>query len=124
MLWLGKTCHIQCMVCSSSQQDFHCCIRLHFLLLHFFLGFLFGYEDELACITDFTPNDPDSDDVEDDDWGDDDWDDDEAWSVDDNNDTENFLRYKRDIPSYRDPSGKCLWGILRDLNNTDHETIR
>jgi len=87
-------------------------------------GFLFGYEDELACITDFTPSDPDSDDVEDDDWGDDDWDDDDAWSVDDNSETENFLRYKRDIPSYRDPSGKCLWGILRDLNNTDHETIR
>jgi len=26
-------------------------------------GFLFGYEDELACITDFTPSVPDSDDV-------------------------------------------------------------
>ena len=24
----------------------------------------------------------------------------------------------------RDASGACLWGILRDLNNTEHETVR
>jgi len=33
-------------------------------------------------------------------------------------------RRKREIPSYRDASGACLWGILRDLNNTEHETVR
>lgn len=91
-------------------------------------GFLFGYEDELACITDFNPTKEKTDiseaDQEDDDWGDDDWDD-EDWNFnDENNESDQILRLKRDIPSYRDPSGKCLWGILRDLNNTEHETIR
>eukprot|EP00092_Neocalanus_flemingeri_P048985 GFUD01056149.1.p1 GENE.GFUD01056149.1~~GFUD01056149.1.p1 ORF type:complete len:220 (+),score=51.70 GFUD01056149.1:438-1097(+) len=87
-------------------------------------GFLFGYEDELACITEFgtnTQGTETTDDWENDDWDDDDWDDEETdW----NNEEDELLRLKRDIPSYRDPSGKCLWGILRDLNNTEHETIR
>jgi len=87
-------------------------------------GFLFGYEDELACITEFSPIQQetikeDDTDQEDDDWINDDWDDDE-WD----DEADEMLRFKRDIPSYRDPTGKCLWGILRDLNNTEHETIR
>ena len=44
-------------------------------------GFLFGYEDELACITDFSPiqqeTDTDDEDQENTNWGDDDWDDDD-----------------------------------------------
>jgi len=88
-------------------------------------GFLFGYEDELACITEFGTNKQKTNDNSyDDDWDNDDWDDDD-WEDDDWIKTEEELpRNKRDIPSYRDPSGKCLWGILRDLNNTEHETIR
>jgi len=82
-------------------------------------GFLFGYEDELACITDplgpiLGVGDDDDDDDDDDSWGDD-WDDEEGWRR---------RRRKREIPSYRDASGACLWGILRDLNNTEHETVR
>ena len=78
----------------------------------------------MACITEFSPiqeetvKDDDTD-QEDDDWINDDWDDD-AWD----DEADEMLRFKRDIPSYRDSSGKCLWGILRDLNNTEHETIR
>ena len=57
-------------------------------------GFLFGYEDELACITD--PLGPilgvgDDDEDDDDSWGDD-WDDEEGWRR---------RRRKREIPSYR-----------------------
>ena len=56
-------------------------------------GFLFGYEDELACITD--PLGPilgvGDDDEDEDSWGDD-WDDEEGWRR---------RRRKRDIPSYR-----------------------
>ena len=56
-------------------------------------GFLFGYEDELACITD--PLGPilgvGDDDDDEDSWGDD-WDDEEGWRR---------RRRKRDIPSYR-----------------------
>ena len=33
-------------------------------------------------------------------------------------------RRRRSVPNYRDPSGKCMWGVLRDLNNTEHETVR
>merc|ERR1712012_835220 len=82
-------------------------------------GFFFGYEDELACITDplgpiLGVGDDDEDDDDDDSWGDD-WDDEEGWRR---------RRRKREIPSYRDASGACLWGILRDLNNTEHETVR
>jgi hypothetical protein len=78
----------------------------------------------LACITEFSPIQQetikeDDTDQEDDDWINDDWDDDE-WD----DEADESPRFKRDIPSYRDPSGKCLWGILRDLNNTEHETIR
>ena len=91
-------------------------------------GFLFGYEDELACITDFSPiqqeTDTDDEDQENTDWGDDDWDDDDWGDGDVNDEANETPRSKREIPSYRDPSGKCLWGILRDLNNTEHETIR
>ena len=60
-------------------------------------GFLFGYEDELACITD--PLGPilgvgdDDDDEDEDSWGDD-WDDEEGWR-------RRRRRRKRDIPSYR-----------------------
>ena len=84
----------------------------------------------MACITEFSPiqqetvRDDDDDNQANDDWNDDDWDEDE-WNEDEWNDkAEETPRFKRDIPSYRDPSGKCLWGILRDLNNTEHETIR
>ena len=55
-------------------------------------GFLFGYEDELACITDpLGPILGVGDDDEDESWGDD-WDDEEGWRR---------RRRKRDIPSYR-----------------------
>ena len=33
-------------------------------------------------------------------------------------------RKKRSVPNYRDETGKCMWGMLRDLNNTEHETVR
>ena len=82
----------------------------------------------MACITDFSPiqqeTDTDHEDQENTDWGDDDWDDDDWGDVDLNYEANETPRSKREIPSYRDPSGKCLWGILRDLNNTEHETIR
>ena len=68
-------------------------------------GFLFGYEDELACLGSSVHNDQPTEMEEDDDW-------------------DNWDRRKRSVPNYRDPSGKCLWGILRDLNNTEHETVR
>ena len=82
----------------------------------------------MACVTEFssiqqeTVKDDDGNQVND--WNDDDWDDDD-WNDEVCIDkAEEMPRFKRDIPSYRDPSGKCLWGILRDLNNTEHETIR
>ena len=93
-------------------QDWQICIS----------GFLFGYEDELACITESAPITKET--VTDDDQEDDDWDDDDDWNDDWTDENDEFQRLKRDIPSYRDSSGKCLWGILRDLNNTEHETIR
>jgi len=98
------------------------------LKIYLLSGFLFGYEDELACITDFAPIGMDSDPKEkstnDDFWMDgDDWDD-EEWDDDESNSVDDIFRSKRSVPSYRDPSGKCLWGILKDLNNTEHETIR
>ena len=80
-------------------------------------GFLFGYEDDLACVGQFedTLDTEESEDDLDDEWGD--------WN-DDSNDFF-FRRKKRSVPNYRDPaSGKCLWGVLRDLNNTEHESIR
>ena len=91
-------------------------------------GFLFGYEDELACITDFAPiamdSDPKEEPSNDDFWmNGDDWDD-EEWDEEEPNTVDDIFRSKRSVPSYRDPSGKCLWGILKDLNNTEHETIR
>ena len=69
------------------------------------VGFLFGYEDELACLGSYVHNDQPTDIEVDDDW-------------------DNWDRRKRSVPNYRDPSGKCLWGVLRDLNNTEHETVR
>ena len=81
-----------------------------------FLGFLFGYEDELACLGQFVAADTNTNDSNenDDDW--DDWDEEE--------DDFFFRRKKRSVPNYRDPSGKCMWGVLKDLNNTEHETVR
>lgn len=82
-------------------------------------GFLFGYEDDLACITDGilggggeeSSQGESTDSTWEDQWGE--WEEEDGWR-----------RRKRSIPSYRDPSGKCVWGILKDLNNTEHETIR
>ena len=77
-------------------------------------GFLFGYEDDLACIGQIEESLTDDDD----DSSDDDWD---VWEDDDFF----FRRKRRSVPNYRDPeSGKCLWGVLRDLNNTEHESVR
>ena len=52
---------------------------------------------------------------------DEDWD----WNnKDDNEDDGFFFRKKRSVPNYRTSSGKCMWGMLKDLNNTEHETVR
>ena len=78
-------------------------------------GFLFGYEDDLACVGQLgTTVSSEVDDSEDDDW---------SWN--DDSDDFFFRRKKRSVPDYRDPdTGKCLWGVLRDLNNTEHESVR
>lgn len=80
-------------------------------------GFLFGYQDDLACLGHAMTNNNDEDsdiinDSTDDGW--DNWDDDEN----------TLFRRKRSIPNYKDSSGKCTWGVLKDLNNTEHETVR
>ena len=46
------------------------------------------------------------------------------FELEDDDDWDSWARRKRSVPNYRDPSGKCMWGILRDLNNTEHETVR
>ena len=84
----------------------------------FFSGFLFGYEDELACLGQFVAADADNNDSDEND--DDDWD---NWDEEEDDDFF-FRRKKRSVPNYRDPSGKCMWGVLKDLNNTEHETVR
>ena len=92
--------------------------------------FLFGYEDELACITEFgSPAPQKGEEKEDTDEFDADWEDDDDWmTFEDEKVSEDAglnSRVRREIPSYRDPAtGKCLWGLLRDLNNTEHETVR
>ena len=81
-----------------------------------FSGFLFGYQDDLACLGSKVSNNNESidilDDESDDGW--DNWDDDE----------EDVMFRRKRSPDYTEPSGQCLWGILRDLNNTEHETVR
>ena len=80
------------------------------LVNNFCLGFLFGYEEELACLGQIM----DSEAGQEEDF----WDEEEE-------DDFFFRRRKRSVPDYRDPvSGKCMWGVLRDLNNTEHETVR
>ena len=78
-------------------------------------GFLFGYEEDLACLGQIVAEPPEQDE----DAADDFWDEDEE-------DDDFFLRRRRrSVPNYRDAeTGKCLWGVLRDLNNTEHETVR
>jgi len=82
-------------------------------------GFLFGYEDELACLGQFVTADSN-------DGGQNVNDDDDEWDNWDEEDQDDFFfkRKKRSVPNYRDPSGKCMWGVLKDLNNTEHETVR
>jgi len=70
-------------------------------------GFLFGYPDNLACLASQGANNDEATEETDDEW--DNWDDDE--------DDEFLSRRRRD-------SGDCLWGVLKDLNNTEHETVR
>jgi len=85
--------------------------------------FLFGYEEELACLGSPTVENDSANDDDDEEW---DWDsdeDDEDWDRDED---EDFFtrRKKRSVPNYRDETGKCMWGMLRDLNNTEHETVK
>ena len=75
-------------------------------------GFLFGYEEELACLGQIMET-PETEGEEEDFW------------EDDEDDFFSKRRKRRSVPDYRDPvSGKCMWGVLRDLNNTEHETVR
>ena len=77
-------------------------------------GFLFGYEEELACLGQIMESPETESKGEEEDF----WEDDE-------DDFFSKRRKRRSVPDYRDPvSGKCMWGVLRDLNNTEHETVR
>ena len=50
---------------------------------------------------------------------------DDFWDEDEEDDDFFLRRRRRSVPNYRDAeTGKCLWGVLRDLNNTEHETVR
>ena len=76
--------------------------------------FLFGYEEELACLGQIM----DSPETEQEAGEEDFWNDDE-------DDFFSRRRKRRSVPDYRDPeTGRCMWGVLRDLNNTEHETVR
>lgn len=96
-------------------------------------GFLFGYEDELACITESDVN------QHEDDW--DSWEDDSDWDSWDDEDNKVDKQINRTIkrreaqsfsletedkkaPNYRNEDGRCVWGILKDLNNTQHDVVK
>ena len=77
---------------------------------HIFIGYFFGYEDNLAC---FKPTDSDGntdlmaqlDDAEEDDW--DDWDEEEEEVEEDEAD---------------DPPSKCMWGLVKHLITIERKT--
>ena len=83
------------------------------ILVTFFIGYFFGYEDNLAC---FKPTDSDGntdlmaqlDDTEEDDW--DDWDEEEE--------EEEELEEDEAV----DPPGKCMWGLVKHLITIERKT--
>jgi len=85
-------------------------------------GFLFGYEDELACILDgdsgASGGEAPETNEEEDEWVD--------WNEEDKEEKEKKEEAKTldGIPSYREKSGKCMWGLLKHLNTTNTDIIR
>ena len=94
---------------------------------------MFGYEDDLACITDLGLNKTEGQvkeeeatikvSAEEDSWDSFDWDE-GFWSDSDGGGRRKRSESDKSAFSYLTSEGRCRWGMLRELNNTEQEAVR